>query len=143
VLDPDRGRVTATRQGRRGRVVLEHTVEHGVWTTRHSESTRKDHYWRSGCIHADRPRARFVEPDWFAISVIVNTGRTSCESQPDSSARATGTGELTGNFTRERASRITCECTSGIACGDEVNFARCSVRTDRVSVASKSEVLVL
>ena len=128
--DPDRGRVAATRQSGRGRAVLEHAVEYSLWTTRHSEPAREDHNRRSGCVHADRPRAGFIEPDWLPIGVIVNTSRTCGEPEPDSSTGTTSTSELTGNFTRERASCITC--------GDEVKFARCAVRSDRLGVASKS-----
>ena len=108
MLDPDRGRVTATGQSRRGRVVLEHAFEHGVWPTRHGEFAREDHDRRSGGVHADRTGARFADPEWLAFGVAINSGRAGRQSEPDCGASTTaGAIECTGNFTRDRAGSVT------------------------------------
>ena len=92
--DPDRGDPAATRQGRCGRAILEFTLEHGVWPTRHREPAREDHDRRSSCVYVDCVDARFAGVHRFAISVGIRSARgTRGQPESDSGAaiRATGT----------------------------------------------------
>jgi hypothetical protein len=113
VRDPDRGRVAATRQSRRRRVVLEHVIEHCVRPARHSEPPREDHDRRRGGVHAGRTRAWFANPQRFAFRVVVSTGGASSESDSNSGAR-TGT-----KCSAARARDFTNDCSSRITRGEQ------------------------
>src|ERR1044072_7104225 len=118
---PDCGCLTATRQGRRRRLVLEHVIEHGVWTTRYGESVGEDHNRCRSRIHADRTRTWFAESQWFALGVIVDAGDRTFS---DSNAFTGSTSEAPG-----RPNRITADSSGSIA----VNRAEGNNRSEGVT----------
>ena len=94
--DFDRGDPASAWQGRRGRALFQHVIEHRFWTTWHCESVGEDHDWSSSGVHVDRARARLADPDRLTIGFAVGECSGS-DADTDSSARATS---FTGSTSR-------------------------------------------
>ena len=109
---PGGGDPLATRQSRRGRALLEFTLEHSLRPARHRKPAREDHDRRSGCVHVARTDAQLAGLYRFALSLGITTSeRTSREPEPNTGTAtgAVGTRDITG-------------CTSGVASGQSVEL---------------------
>src|ERR1051326_2017782 len=122
--DPDCGCLTATRQGRRRRLVLEHVIEHGVWTTRHGESVGEDHDRCRSRIHADRTRTWFAESQWFAIGVIVDAGDRTFSAADAFTGSTSESPGSTGGFPVDSSGSIVVNRAEGIRINRSEGVAR-------------------
>jgi len=96
---PDFGRrdPASAGQGRRGRALFQHVIEHRFWTTWHCESVGEDHDWGGRGVHVDRARARFADPDRLTIGFAIGecTG-SDTDTNSGRGAGTTGSRRITG-----------------------------------------------
>ena len=85
---PDCGDPAATGQSRRGRVVFQHALEHGLRPARHGELVGQDHNWRRGRVHVDCVDAWFADLQWLALGVVERPRERTC-GEPESDTGAT------------------------------------------------------
>ena len=83
------GDPTSAWQGRRGRALFQHVIEHCFRTTRHRQSPREDHDWRGRGVYVDRSRTWFADADWFAFGVAIDSGRARRDSESNARTGAT------------------------------------------------------
>ena len=76
----DSGGVASAGQVQRGRIVLEHSVEHCFWPTRDGHGSREDNDWRRVGIHADRVDACIAGSNGPAVSIAVDRGRSYADA---------------------------------------------------------------
>jgi hypothetical protein len=66
--------ITAAWQVGCGRLILEQSFEHCVWSARHSEHPGKDHNRRRSSFHVNRLDAVLAGDHGFALCVAVDRG---------------------------------------------------------------------
>jgi hypothetical protein len=117
VHHPDCGDSAATGQSRRGRVVLQHALEHGLRPTWHGESACEDHDRRSGCVYVDSVDAWFADFQWLTLGAAIDT-RERARGEPESGGDARATIRAC-DVTRIRARNVT-SSTCCVASGESV-----------------------